>query len=66
MSKTQLTLDLEKMLYAYWEEQGATAVEEVSLPDDAGIVDTLVMQTAADNARTWRCFELKEIGRAHV
>lgn len=58
MSKTQLTLDLEKTLYAYWEEQGATAVEEVSMPDDQGIVDTLVLQN--DNgAHTWRCFELK-------
>ncbi|WP_127848812.1 hypothetical protein [Lacticaseibacillus hulanensis] len=58
MSKTQLTLDLEKTLYAYWEEQGAVAVEEVSLPEDAGIVDTLVLQT--DGAEhTWRCFELK-------
>lgn len=53
--KTTLTLDLEKTLYAYWEEQGATAVEEVTMPDDAGIVDTLVRQ--ADGV--WRCFELK-------
>lgn len=55
--KTPLTLDLEKTLYAYWEEQGATAVEEVTMPDDAGIVDTLVMQPGSP--RTWRCFELK-------
>lgn len=58
MSKTQLTLDLEKTLYAYWEDQGAVAVEEVSLPEDAGIVDTLVLQTDGDE-HTWRCFELK-------
>lgn len=53
--KTPLTLDLEKTLYAYWEEQGATAVEEVTMPDNAGIVDTLVRQ----NDGIWRCFELK-------
>lgn len=53
--KTSLTLDLEKTLYAYWEEQGATAVEEVTMPDDAGIVDTLVRQPDG----IWRCFELK-------
>ncbi|WP_125706536.1 hypothetical protein [Lacticaseibacillus daqingensis] len=52
--KTDLTLDLEKTLYAYWEEQGAIAVEEVTMPDDLGIVDTLVRQ-----GDTWRCFELK-------
>ncbi|WP_338216443.1 hypothetical protein [Lacticaseibacillus salsurivasis] len=55
--KTNLTLDLEKTLYAYWEEQGATAVEEVTMPDEQGIVDTLVMQSGSP--RTWRCFELK-------
>lgn len=59
MTKTQLTLDLEKTLYAYWEEQGAVAVEEVAMPDDAGIVDTLVIQTDAQEEHTWRCFELK-------
>ncbi|MCI1283214.1 MAG: hypothetical protein LKG24_01270 [Lacticaseibacillus songhuajiangensis] len=59
MSKTQLTLDLEKTLYAYWEEQGAVAVEEVAMPDDTGIVDTLVLQTDAEQTHTWRCFELK-------
>ena len=53
--KTNLTLDLEQTLYAYWEDQGAVAVEEVTMPADAGIVDTLVHQ--ADG--TWRCFELK-------
>ncbi len=53
--KTALTLDLEKTLYAYWEDQGATAVEEVTMPNDAGIVDTLVRH----NDGTWRCFELK-------
>jgi hypothetical protein len=56
--KTQLTLDLEKTLYAYWQEQGATVVEEVTMPDDRGIVDTLVRQKQQD-ATIWRCFELK-------
>lgn len=59
MTKTQLTLDLEKTLYAYWEELGATAVEEVVMPDDTGIVDTLVLQVEGSGAHTWRCFELK-------
>jgi hypothetical protein len=45
-------------LYAYWEEQGATAVEEVTMPDDLGIVDTLVRQSDHDD-HIWRCFELK-------
>ena len=56
--KTQLTLDLEKTLYAYWQEQGATVVEEVTMPDDRGILDTLVRQKQQD-ATIWRCFELK-------
>lgn len=56
--KTPLTLDLEQTLYAYWEALGATAVEEVTMPDDQGIVDTLVRETAGE-AVTWRCFELK-------
>lgn len=56
--KTALTLDLEKTLYAYWEEQGATAVEEVTMPDDQGIVDTLVREVTGEQ-HIWRCFELK-------
>lgn len=55
--KTALTLDLEKTLYAYWEDQGAFPVEEVTMPADQGIVDTLVMQPG--DPLTWRCFELK-------
>ncbi|WP_262315346.1 hypothetical protein [Lacticaseibacillus parakribbianus] len=58
MSKTALTLDLERTLYAYWEELGAVAVEEVTMPDDQGIVDTLVRQQD-ETGTTWRCFELK-------
>ncbi len=45
--KTQLTRDLERTLYAYWQAQGATAVEEVTMPDDFGIVDTLVRQNSS-------------------
>jgi len=56
--KTKLTLDLEKTLYQYWQEQGGYVVEEVTMPDDRGIVDTLVLQNEA-NAPVWRCFELK-------
>lgn len=55
--KTPLTLEMEKTLYAYWEDLGATAVEEVTMPEDRGIVDTLVMQPGPP--ATWRCFELK-------
>ncbi len=58
MTKTALTLDLEKTLYAYWEDLGGTAVDEVTMPDDLGIVDTLVMQDE-NGQRVWRCFELK-------
>lgn len=56
--KTQLTRDLETTLYAYWQAQGATAVEEVTMPDDFGIVDTLVRQKQQSET-IWRCFELK-------
>ena len=56
--KTQLTRDLETTLYAYWQAQGATAVEEVTMPDDFGMVDTLVRQKQQSET-IWRCFELK-------
>ncbi|HJE44090.1 hypothetical protein [Levilactobacillus namurensis] len=57
--KTNLTLAMEHTLYAYCREAGATAVEEVTMPDDQGIVDTLSYQALADGTIEWRCYELK-------
>lgn len=57
--KTKLTLQLEQTLYAYWQDQGVPVVEEVTMPQDAGIVDSLARQVAPDGSITWRCFELK-------
>lgn len=57
--KTKLTLALEKTLYYYCRENGATPVEEVTMPDDAGIVDTLSYQELPDFSIEWRCYELK-------
>ena len=34
-------------------------VEEVTMPDDHGIVDTLSCLTKFDGTREWRCYELK-------
>ncbi|MCD2256831.1 hypothetical protein ACNAN0_10385 [Agrilactobacillus fermenti] len=53
--KTIETLDIEQTLYAYCREQGQLVVEEVSLPDDQGIVDTL----SRDTQGRYTCFELK-------
>lgn len=57
--KTTLTLMMEKALYHYCLEQGAIVVEEVSMPEEQGIVDTLACYTDAQGNRQWRCFELK-------
>ncbi|CAM3219341.1 hypothetical protein [Lactiplantibacillus plajomi] len=57
--KTKLTLQLESTLYQYCLEQGAYVVEEVNMPDDQGIVDTLSYQQLADGQIEWRCYELK-------
>ncbi|TGD20255.1 hypothetical protein [Levilactobacillus suantsaiihabitans] len=57
--KTKLTLALEATLYAYCREAGAFAVEEVTMPDDQGIVDTLSYQELPDKSIEWRCYELK-------
>jgi len=57
--KTKLTLEMEATLYAYCREAGAFAVEEVTMPDDAGIVDTLSYQEMPDKTIEWRCYELK-------
>ena len=59
MSKTQLTLDIEEALYYYELEQGEVVVEEVSMPDDWGRVDTLACRTKPDGSHEWRCYEVK-------
>lgn len=57
--KTPLTLALEETLYAYCREKGEVVVEEVVMPDDLGIVDTLSLRLLPDDNYEWRCFELK-------
>lgn len=57
--KTPLTIEMETSLYQYCIEQGGIVVEEVTMPDDYGIVDTLSCLTKFDGAREWRCYELK-------
>lgn len=57
--KTKLTKELESTLYQYCFEQGSYVVEEVSMPDKKGIVDTLSYQQLPDNQIEWRCYELK-------
>lgn len=57
--KTKLTLELESTLYAYCREAGAFAVEEVTMPADQGIVDTLSYQELPSGEIEWRCYELK-------
>jgi len=59
LMKTKLTKDLENTLYQYCYEQGFYVVEEVSMPDKKGIVDTLSYQQLPDGSIEWRCFELK-------
>lgn len=57
--KTKLTKELESTLYQYCLEQGSYVVEEVSMPDKKGIVDTLSYQQLTDGQIEWRCYELK-------
>jgi hypothetical protein len=57
--KTKLTRQLESTLYQYCLEQGSYVVEEVSMPDKKGIVDTLSYQQLPDGQIEWRCYELK-------
>ena len=59
IAKTQLTLDMEEALYFYGLEQNEIIVEEVSMPDGLGIVDTLACRTKPDGTYEWRCYELK-------
>lgn len=57
--KTPLTIEIETSLYQYCIEQGGLVVEEVTMPDEQGIVDTLCCLTKFDGSREWRCYELK-------
>ncbi|GAA2905047.1 hypothetical protein GCM10019993_08670 [Enterococcus pseudoavium] len=56
--KTTLTQEIEKALYYYCLELGAIVVEEVTMPDEQGIVDTLAC-FFKPTSREWRCYELK-------
>ncbi|WP_125713701.1 hypothetical protein [Companilactobacillus kedongensis] len=57
--KTKLTKNLESTLYQYCLEQESYVVEEVSMPDKKGIVDTLSYRQLPNGEIEWRCFELK-------
>ncbi len=57
--KTTLTQEIEKALYYYCIELGGIVVEEVTMPDDQGIVDTLACFFKPNAATEWRCYELK-------
>ncbi|MGM9903510.1 hypothetical protein E1H99_09500 [Enterococcus hirae] len=57
--KTPLTIELESSLYHYCIEQGGIVVEEVTMPEEHGIVDTLSCLLKVDGSREWRCYELK-------
>lgn len=57
--KTIETQQLEQALYAYCLEAQGIVVEEVTMPADQGIVDTLACYTKNDGSREWRCYELK-------
>lgn len=57
--KTPLTIEMETSLYQYCIEQGGIVVEEVTMPEEHGIVDTLNCLTKFDGTREWRCYELK-------
>lgn len=57
--KTPLTLAIEKTLYYYCLEQNYTVIEEVSLPNDLGIVDTLALEWLKSGKAQWRCYEIK-------
>ncbi|MCA5012136.1 MULTISPECIES: hypothetical protein [unclassified Enterococcus] len=57
--KTSLTIQMEETLYYYCRENGDVVVEEVTMPDDQGIVDTLSCRLSSDKQFEWRCYELK-------
>ena len=57
--KTSLTIQMEEALYYYCRENGDIVIEEVGMPDDQGIVDTLGCRLLPNNQLEWRCYELK-------
>ena len=57
--KTPLTVQMEETLYYYCRENGDIVVEEVTMPDDQGIVDTLSCRLDTQRQFEWRCYELK-------
>ncbi|HCE11862.1 MAG TPA: hypothetical protein DEQ24_03715 [Enterococcus sp.] len=57
--KTPLTIEMEEALYYYCRENSDIVVEEVVMPDDQGIVDTLSYRLSAENEFEWRLYELK-------
>lgn len=57
--KTKLTLEIEETLYYDCREHGDVVVEEVTMPEDQGIVDTLACRLLPNHEFEWRCYELK-------
>ncbi|GEQ49366.1 hypothetical protein LQF61_00310 [Tetragenococcus koreensis] len=57
--KTSLTTQIEESLYYYARENGAVVVEEVTMPEEQGIVDTLSCRLDNQQHFEWRCYELK-------
>lgn len=57
--KTSLTTQIEETLYYYARENGAVVVEEVTMPEEQGIVDTLSCRLDNQQHFEWRCYELK-------
>lgn len=57
--KTSLTIQMEETLYYYCREKGDIVVEEVTMPDSQGIVDTLSCRLDQNQQFEWRCYELK-------
>ncbi|GMA08233.1 hypothetical protein GCM10025886_13840 [Tetragenococcus halophilus subsp. flandriensis] len=57
--KTPLTTQMEETLYYYIRENGAVVVEEVTMPEEQGIVDTLSCHLNNQQQFEWRCYELK-------
>ncbi|MGH1840520.1 hypothetical protein ABE867_07065 [Enterococcus gallinarum] len=57
--KTTLTLEMEEALYYNCRENSDIVIEEVIMPDDQGIVDTLSCRLTPENLFEWRCYELK-------
>ena len=57
--KTALTLAMEEALYFHCRQKGDVVIEEVVMPDDQGIVDTLACKILPNQTFEWGCYELK-------